>query len=528
MADAFDVLRVLLASLVATGVIARLFLPRAQAAGSGLLLVGAGGLIATVAPASVRGPMVIVPALLVAAAALLAGARLFGGGTHATRMRIDIGRRSWLLLAGAAVLPLRVPLTIADERYNLLLPLYAVLALAGARLFLDDLADARAGRTPTRHQGPWAVDIGVAGFIVAATLSASWSIDIDASIEKLALVYAPFAVLYIVLRAWLPGLGLRAFGLAFVAVLAVAAGVGIWQHATETVWQNAKVIVANTYAPNFRTNSIFWDPNIYGRYLVAALTAVATYWVTMQGPVRTWLRSAGLAALGALLATGLWFTYSQSSLVALAVAALVLAVVLLPIRLRLLVLVALIAGAVMLPTIVDQLRGRDEQTRRNLVVRGLALAAERPIAGVGVGAFEHGVRVMSEDRGEEDLRQTASHTTPITILAELGVLGAAAYLLVLTAAGAIAVAGAAHARGVALGFERGRSPAARWWAGATFAGVTAHSMFYAGFFEDPLVWACLGLLAASASSRDAIERKRPGSSPRIIARQVRAPRRAGR
>ena len=33
------------------------------------------------------------------------------------------------------------------------------------------------------------------------------------------------------------------------------------------------MIVGNAYAPFYRVNSVFWDPSIYGRYLVVAILA---------------------------------------------------------------------------------------------------------------------------------------------------------------------------------------------------------------------------------------------------------------
>ena len=42
---------------------------------------------------------------------------------------------------------------------------------------------------------------------------------------------------------------------------------------TRDVFWNPKVIVGNAYAPFFRVNSVFWDPSIYGRFLVVAILA---------------------------------------------------------------------------------------------------------------------------------------------------------------------------------------------------------------------------------------------------------------
>ena len=49
--------------------------------------------------------------------------------------------------------------------------------------------------------------------------------------------------------------------------------VGLYQWATREVFWNPKLKVENAYAPFFRVNSVFWDPSIYGRYLVVAILA---------------------------------------------------------------------------------------------------------------------------------------------------------------------------------------------------------------------------------------------------------------
>ena len=83
------------------------------------------------------------------------------------------------------------------------------------------------------------------------------------------------------------------------------------------------MIVGNAYAPFFRVNSIFWDPSIYGRYLtVGILTALA------GDPPRRRPRagsSPGSTPSSLAMWVGLFFSFSQSSFVALAVGVLVAA-----------------------------------------------------------------------------------------------------------------------------------------------------------------------------------------------------------
>ena len=76
---------------------------------------------------------------------------------------------------------------------------------------------------------------------------------------------------------------------------------------------NPKLQVDNAYAPFFRVNSVFWDPSIYGRYLVIAI--LATLGFVLLG-LRGRLIAAGIVAI-AFMWVGLLFSFSQSSFAAL-------------------------------------------------------------------------------------------------------------------------------------------------------------------------------------------------------------------
>ena len=56
-----------------------------------------------------------------------------------------------------------------------------------------------------------------------------------------------------------------------VAMALVFAAVGFYQYETGTIFENPKLGVSNTYEALFRVNSVFYDPSIYGRFLVVAL-----------------------------------------------------------------------------------------------------------------------------------------------------------------------------------------------------------------------------------------------------------------
>jgi O-antigen ligase len=261
------------------------------------------------------------------------------------------------------------------------------------------------------------------------------------------------------------------------------------------VFWNPKVIVGNAYAPFFRVNSIFWDPSIYGRYLVAGiLTALAG--VLLRGVTgrKVW----GLIAVIAAMWVGLLFSFSQTSFVALSVGVAAAAVVVWGRRalvaagvLALLVAVATLATPQVRDRVLDEGQaGIDKVTsgRASLVGQGIRLAADHPLAGVGVGGFKQAYAERVELPGR-DPRKAASHTTPVTIAAETGLPGLLLFCWL------VVIALYASLTGLGIGFTSRVSFAV----GLTLLAIVVHSLFYAAFFEDPMTWVLLGLVGLAVS-----------------------------
>src|SRR6185503_910584 len=74
-------------------------------------------------------------------------------------------------------------------------------------------------------------------------------------------------------------------------------------------------------------------------------------------------------------------------------------------------------------------------------------------------------------------------TTPLTVAAELGIVGFLVYVWLMAAAVRMLYLVTKWRRDLGLG------------AAAVFLGLFVHSLFYAGFFEDPIVWGVLGVAA---------------------------------
>jgi len=272
----------------------------------------------------------------------------------------------------------------------------------------------------------------------------------------------------------------------------VFALIGVYQYKTGEIYWNPKVINSNAYAPFFRVNSIFWDPSIYGRFLVLAILACLALVVTRAG--RPWL-AAAMCAIGVLWA-GLALSFSQSSFTALlagVVAAALLAwrrraaVPLLAVSM-LIVPVALVtsqARAKMLDGSKSDLNSITS-ARSTLVSHGIRIAIHHPVIGVGMGGFRRAYADLTGMSGR-DLRKAASHTTPVTVAAEEGVIGFGLFIWLLATA-------------LVVTFRR---------AGPTFSGrvqlvcalgltaIAVQSLFYADFFEDPMTWAFLAIAVAA-------------------------------
>jgi O-antigen ligase len=416
--------------------------------------------------------------------------------------------RRWpylLAFATLACIPLRLPVDIGSEEVNLLLPLYAVigglgLSLGWALVRGDDRA---------RELGPVAWPL--AALIMWFGLSMLWTGDVRRGAIFLGAFVLPFGLLAIGFArlpwrgrwlTWLWG-GLVATALAYAAV-------GGYQWLTRDVFWNPSVKVFNAYAPFFRVNSVFWDPSVYGRYLtVAVLASLAGI---LLGGIRGW-RVAALYAVVIATWFGLLISFSQSSFVALAAGIVVAAAVAWGRRATFaLVGLGAVTCVVVLavPQVRDEIVGKSRSGvnrvtsgRANLVGQGIRIAGEHPVVGVGVGGFSREYQRRLGIPGR-DPKRVASHTTPVTVAAETGIVGLA--LLAWLAAAAFL----ATLHGLGRGFTSRVALAT----GVVLVAIAVHSLFYAAFFEDPMTWALLGLVGlVSRVPKKAPPRVAAGASP---------------
>jgi O-antigen ligase len=405
-----------------------------------------------------------------------------------------------LPLLVTAALPFRLPISADGRTVNLLIPLYVVVAAGivvrlSAMLHRHDVvagvrgAAAREGVDPAIRWLEWVL----LGAIVLYVLQISYSPDRAKAAENVAFFYVPFGLLFVLLRdvPWTSRLLLRCLGL-LVAIAIVLAGVGFVEYARKSLFLNPKLVAANQYDNYFRVNSVFFDPSIYGRFLVLVMIAVTT--VVLWGARRE--AQVGAVVLAWLLA-GLVTSFSQSSIAALLLGLAVLAAWRWDVRRTIYasaaVLVLGVAVLVLAPSSLHfGLKGKGGSAenasngRTSLIEGGLELFADRPLQGFGAGSFEAEYKRHSKaSQATEENATSASHTIPITVAAEQGLIGLAVYVALLALGFLVLFRGA------------GRSPP-RIALAACFAALVLHTWTYADFLEDPFTWALLAIGVALA------------------------------
>lgn len=432
-------------------------------------------------------------------------------------------------LLAVFTLPFRVPIATGGRTVNLLVPLYLVVAAGTLALLVPralgrrerrrgadtegiESATAHAAERPSlRSASSWLTPRGLQWILLATivlyVLQTSYSSDRLKAFENIVFFYLPFALLFVMLRDmhWTRALILRCLGV--VTTLAVVfAGVGFVEYARKSLLLNPKVVAADEYSNYFRVNSVFFDPSIYGRFLALVMIGVLTLVLAARSS-RAML--AGAAVLAWLLA-GMVTSFSQSSIAALLLGMAVLGAWCWGVRPVAYVsgtAIALVFAFVLLApaSLHFGLKGEKGSAanatsgRTTLVKGGLELFAKRPLGGYGSGSFETEYKRHSATDAVN--ATSASHTIPVTVAAEQGVIGLAMYVALLVSAFAV------------LFRDAGRSPP-RIAIVACFAALVLHTWTYADFLEDPFTWTLLAVgVALASAATQAGARRAPAPAP---------------
>jgi hypothetical protein len=354
-------------------------------------------------------------------------------------------------------------------------------------------------------------------YVVVYALQATYSSDFEKALQQVVFFYVPFALMFVLLTSleWTPRIVRICFSLALGLAL-VFAGIGFVEYSTKTIFLNPKLIAANDVHAYFTVNSVFFDPDIFGRFLALVMIglAVGLVFERRHGDGAVDARRTGLlAAALAVLWGGLVLTLSRSSLGALLVGLAALAALRFRPGRTLVVAACVVAAGGVAVAATPKTFGLNQglngasSGRADLVSGGIDLFGDRPVYGFGSGSF------VSEYRRRHpgsSSTLSASHTIPITVAAEQGAIGELVYLALVVSALVTLLRGA-------------RVTPARAGVGAAFLALVFHTMLYADFLEDPVAWALLAAgvaLAAQARERPADARARavaPADSARAAA-----------
>jgi putative inorganic carbon (HCO3(-)) transporter len=423
-----------------------------------------------------RHPLYAIVAALIAVGVLVALAR-------------PLVRRPWVLAPLAVIaLPFRVPIQAGGTTANLLVPLYVVVALGAVAFVLSVLMVPRAPAAAPEPPPPAVPELGMrlrlwvprllALLVVLYALQATYSADFVKALQNEVFFYVPFAVLAALLaeldwdgRTW--QVCLRAtVGLAIVFSL-----IGFYEYATRTLLLNSKLIATNDLHTYFTVNSVFLDPDVFGRYLALVIVLLAGGLIRRRSPRDQLLTIAVIAVLWACLV----LTLSRSGLGALLVGMAVLAALRWrPSRAIIVATIVVVIGAAAIaasPTTFGLNQGINGASsgRGGLVSGGLRLFADRPLQGFGSGSFVAEYRLHHPHTASQ---LAASHTIPVTFAAEQGVIGELAYVAFVIAAFALLLRGA-------------RADPVRGAIAAAFVALVFDTLLYADFLEDPTTWVLL-------------------------------------
>jgi len=360
--------------------------------------------------------------------------------------------------------------------------------------------------------------IGLVVVICLYALQTIYSKDVAFAARNVGFFLIPFAVLFSLLAEadW----DRRLLRLTFIVVLVeglVLAGIGIGQFADQHIFWNDELQASNNFHFYFRVNSLFWDPNIYGRYLLVGILFAATALLWADD------RRLAFVLVGTLTITfaGLLFAFSQTSFLALLAGLIVLVALRWSFRwtaAATLVAVVAVGAGLAIRSASNDSNSIDTEGHGTLVSGGLKLAKHRPLYGYGSASFS---KEFAREEHVPPGETTISHSEPVTVAAEQGAIGIAAYLALLAAAlwtmlsGMRAIAPGLGARFRTLGEgDRVELGPARIAMAAAFAALLVHTIGYAAYLIDPLTWALLAIGAVLAAEVGAGEwpRKSPAQA----------------
>ncbi len=336
-------------------------------------------------------------------------------------------------------------------------------------------------------------------------MQALYSPDFEKALQQMVFFYVPFSLLFLLLRrmTWTPEL-IRACLTTVVVLALLFAGVGFVEYATKTIFLNPKLVAANDVHAYFTVNSVFFDPDIFGRFLALVMIAVAVLLLYQRERRQQLIAIVVLAVLW----VGLVLTLSRSSLAALLVGLGAMAALRWRVGRVLVLAAAVVAVGAAAVAITPKTFGLNQglngasSGRANLVTGGIHMFGQRPLWGYGSGSFVHEYRAQHPGSSQT---LSASHTIPVTIGVEQGLIGELPYIALVIVS--------------AVGLLRGArtDPAARGDRGGVSGADLPHHALRR-LPGGPISWTLLavGLALASASPGRPPATRRPAERTHVI------------
>jgi hypothetical protein len=219
---------------------------------------------------------------------------------------LAVAFRRWprlFVLASLLSLPVRLPLEAGGHTANLLLPLYVVIG-AGALSYAYERFKKESPRFAQRERRAGALEVLLVLSVALYAVQAVYSSDYGQAFDNVVFFYLPFALLLKLISEVRWSRRLVVQSLVLLASLAVLFSVvGFWEYGAHKLLLNPRLVESNQFEPYFRINSLFFDPNVYGRFLALVMLAVA--------PVLLWRARMRELAVGSLVLGILWCLRSR-------------------------------------------------------------------------------------------------------------------------------------------------------------------------------------------------------------------------
>ncbi len=285
---------------------------------------------------------------------------------------------------------------------------------------------------------------------------------------------------------------------AFLFIAAVLAAIAIAQRLLGVYNWRAILVQSDDYS--YRSNATFADPNNLARYFAVSMS-LAIGLLLSTGPRRQTVYLA--IPMLVLCAAGIVATASRSGWLMLVFCTFIVVLISPISRYTKGKLIFGAAGALVAMLALLFLQGGTNAERVKSLASGVQVIGQReflikagwqmfkdsPFIGVGSGNYQHALVVSYLDIIPPWARTTLSHTSLISLLAELGIVGMLAFLLVVVRVG-ISVIRAYFATTV----EYNRLIIG--WLGASMIGIVLVSQSEGRLLDEPYLWLILAMFVA--------------------------------